>query len=168
MQAHLRPTPIIATARFLKEHNLPPINRFDAATRMQVLRAALQPGSMLLRTPDGDVLNGPALMVIAFELVRLPIADRQSITRMMMIVTAAAHGHRGDPAVARKLASPEAMSRFRRLIEQASGSSAGGVGLFLEEKQTEDPTAALMRAIDTGSLPSKKNGGGSPVLLGRR
>ncbi len=165
MQSHLMPTPIIATARLLKLHQLPPISRFDAATRLQVLHAAAKPGRVLLRAPSGDVLTPMAHMVLAFEFAGLRIEDRQNITRLMAVATAAAHGHMGDPAAAKKFSNPEAFSRFMRLVEQSLETPVDGDGLFQEEEQTVDPAAALMRAINTGSLPSNRNRGGSRVLL---
>ncbi|TPM00140.1 hypothetical protein FJ960_19895 [Mesorhizobium sp. B2-3-11] len=153
-QHHLQPVPIVASASLLRTYAIPPLHRLDAASRSQLLAAAANPAVAAIRTPAGHVLDSRGLMAVAFELSNLPMQARQHVSRLMLLGTAAAHGHTCDMRLFQKLVRPDAMATFAEGVRLAHASDNQVGGIFTFEPRQRDLVASFLEKVATKSLPS--------------
>lgn len=125
---YLRPTPLVASASFLKAHGLPVLSKWTDAERSQLLAISADPSCGALTSPAGFDLHSTEIMVLAFELLDVPVDVRQHVTRIMLLGLAAAHGHDVVPLVTEKVRT-EALGVFHSLNAPYGGQNPSA-GLF--------------------------------------
>lgn len=127
----LSPIPLVLSRSMLRNLKLPPISHWSDRTKLQVLDAAIAPGSANLIAPSGDAL-GQLLVTAAFEVAGIPFDVRQNMVRMIMVSTAAMHWRSPSPIALRKLLSQSAIADFQHGVLSARSSlRTGGSALFL-------------------------------------
>lgn len=124
----LRPTPLVASASLLKAHGLPSLSKWTDAERSQLLSISADPSRGALTSPAGFDLHATEIMVLAFELLDVPVDVRQHVTRIMLLGVAAAHGHEVTPLVGEHVRT-DALRAFYLLNAPYRGKNPSA-GLF--------------------------------------
>jgi len=126
----LQAAPLIASAKFLRLHSIPPLKELDGASKNQVLNVALDLGRGLLHSPNGYPLGGPELLSLVFDLADVPMRVRQDVSRITLFLAAAQMGHNVDPNVVKKYFKQDSMSIFMAAVKRAVSLDLDSVGIF--------------------------------------
>lgn len=92
-QNPFHPTALVTSTSFLKGHGLPLLSKWTDAERSQLLAISVDPSRGALTSPAGFDLHATEIMALAFDLLDVPVDVRQHLTRIMLLCSAAAHGH---------------------------------------------------------------------------
>ena len=127
-QTPIHPAALVASTSFLRGHGLPILSKWTAAERSQLLTISVDPSRGALTSPAGFDLHATEIMTLAFELLDVPADIRQHLTRILLLCSAAAHGHDvallvGDPV------RTEALGAFYSLNAPYRGKDPSA-GLF--------------------------------------
>jgi hypothetical protein len=165
-QNPLHPAALVASTSFLKCHGLPLLSKWTDAERSQLLAISVDPSRGALTSPAGFDLHATEIMTLAFELLDVPAEVRQHVTRIMLLCSAAAHGHEVAPLMGEQVRT-EALGAFYSLNApyRSTDPSAGLFGFRVLD-------AALfqeaLRGVTQKAAPPARSWLGSSGLNKRR
>jgi len=132
-QHYFRPAPLFPSNSFLLRNGLPKLKDWEPSDVEMLLSVCADPNLGYIRIHSGHLMHSTDMMSVAFDLLKVPIAVRQSVSRTMLAGFMAMRGHDPAPLVARHIDGAD-MSKFFTMLQPYRGRAIGQSPLFSVEK----------------------------------
>lgn len=119
LDARFLPLPIVLSNSLLKKYGYYSIKLIDITTKRQILRASLDQFGGTLISTNGNEMSPLTVLNFASEIVKFPVAKRQEMARLLLLITASGLGYVRDYDAAKMLMNPKVITDFHAAVREA-------------------------------------------------